>query len=108
MQLQETFNIPVKTPGAVVGNEKQPGDSISCGKASFFPKMVDSSFFLFQFAGDRLQPALNFAVQISCLKDLFQIIIHYDYRDGKIATKPELNGADRQDMTNGFGGAVSF
>ncbi|MEI6155283.1 MAG: hypothetical protein WCQ90_14485 [Deltaproteobacteria bacterium] len=54
-----------KTPGAIVGYEKQPGGSISCWEISSFPKIVNSSFFLVQFAGDCLQPTLIFTVQIS-------------------------------------------
>jgi hypothetical protein len=108
MELQEVFNVPVKTLGAIVGNEEKPGNPVAGGETPAFPKMGNPSSFLFQPIGDCLQSTPNVTVSVGPLEHLFQTIAHGDHGDGKIAAGPELNGADHQDLTDGSGGAVSF
>jgi hypothetical protein len=108
MELQEVFNVPVKTLGAIVGNEEQPGNPVAGGQTPAFPKMGNPLSFPFQPIGDCLQSAPNVPVTVGPLEHLFQTIAHGDHGDGKIAAGPELNGTNYQDLTDGSGGAVSF
>ena len=108
MELQEVFNVPVKTLGAIAGNEEQPGNPVAGGETPAFPKVGNPSSFPFQPIGDCLQSAPNVTPNVGPLEHLFQRIVHGDHGDRKIAAGPELNGTDHQDLTDGSGSAVGF
>jgi hypothetical protein len=108
MELQEVFNLPVKTLCAIIGNEKQPGNPFAAGKPSSFPKVVNPLPFSRQLIRNCLQPPPNMAVKVGPLKYLFQGNINADHGNRKNTAGQELDGTGHQDMTNGSGNAVSF
>jgi hypothetical protein len=52
VELQEMFDVPVKTLGAIVGHEEQPGNPLAGRETLAFPKKGNPLSFPFQFFGD--------------------------------------------------------